>query len=604
MLVGERLVFSGFFTFVTTEVATMQTIRLSCVVGRPGSVRLALLVLLALLAAFAVLWRMSPRHTIWINAEILTMSDTQPLARAISWRRGRIERVGSNDEVLDGRHWYTTVRDMQGQTVLPGFVDAHSHFPSNGVAQITTSLAPPPLGIINSLDRLYGRLSSAVSHDPDEWLLGFNYDNASLQEGTHPTREELDRISDKQPIYAYHSSGHMGVANTRALELLGSNAAEFPDGLLQESNAPKLASLLKTQGFRNLWRMFTGARDEYISNGVTTANNGATPGNLQRFLRVMAGTPLLPLRIVVNPLEVTASGPHSSAGADRAATKPHGDKPDSGDRFYTGAAKIIVDGSPQGFTAYLSKPFYAMPETASAGKDVSYRGKPLYTKPELVEKIVTLNAAGWQLALHGNGDGAIDLILDSLQEAGLRAEDNHRSILVHAQTVREDQITRMQSLGVTPSFFVAHVFYWGEWHRAKVLGEEWAENISPAGWALQQGVKFSLHSDAPVTPMRPFELAAYAMQRATQAGRILGPEHRLGVLQALRALTLDAAWQAFLDDRMGSLESGKFADLVVVSESPLNVPAEVVAKIEVVETVVGGRSVYRKTSVTKTRNRK
>ena len=202
--------------------------------SRAGT-RLNVLLLLALLAfGLTWLWRLNNTHHIWVNAHIVTMDEAQPFAEAISWRGGIVESLGSNQTVLAEKRWYTKVRDLGGQTVLPGFVDAHSHFPANGIAQITTNLAPPPLGNVSTLDELYASLRDAVTHDSDELLLGFNYDNASLLEGTHPTREALDLISSEQPIYAYHSSGHMGVANTAALELFERKPEDFPTGLLQE----------------------------------------------------------------------------------------------------------------------------------------------------------------------------------------------------------------------------------------------------------------------------------------------------------------------------------------------------------------------------------
>ncbi len=553
--------------------------------------RLNILVLLLVLAALSAWgWRFSNSHHIWFNAHILTMEEGKPSAQAISWHNGVIQSLGSNAVVLAEKRWYSKVRDMGGQTILPGFVDAHSHFPSNGIAQITTNLAPPPLGSVSSLDELYARLREVVTHDADELLIGFNYDNASLQEGTHPTRESLDLISTHQPIYAYHSSGHMGVANTPALRLFERKPENFPQGLLQEKNAPHLGALLKSQSLARLWRVFTAARDEYLEQGVTTANNGATPANLQPVLRALAKTPLLPMRVVVTPL----------AGKQRPASRlvdgtwqqfPARTKP--GQRFYRGSAKIIVDGSPQGFTAYLTRPFHAMPPATEflVGKD--YRGRAFYSRKELAAKVSDLYSAGWQLSLHGNGDAAIDLILDAISDAGLKAEDDHRSIVIHAQTARHDQLRRMRTLGVTPSFFVAHVYYWGDWHRERVLGPSLAQHISPTGWAIEQQLRFSLHSDAPVTPMRPFELMSYAMQRTTQSGQLLGPEHRLDAMQALRALTIDAAWQLFLDDRLGSLAPGKFADLIVVSDNPLESSAESIASTRVLEAVIAGNYAYR-----------
>lgn len=559
---------------------------------RRGAVRVKMLVVLLLLAlAFLVgLWRLSNSHHIWVNAHILTMDEALPVAESISWRGGIIEMLGSNESLLSQKRWYTKVRDLRGQTVLPGFVDAHSHFPANGIAQITTNLAPPPLGNVSSLVELYAKLGDAVTHDAGELLLGFNYDNASLLEGTHPTRQALDLISTQQPIYAYHSSGHMGVANTAALKMFKRDVEDFPQGLLQEKYAPHLGSLMKSRGPAKLWRVFTSARDEYLAQGVTTANNGATPANLEPVLRALAATPLLPMRIVVTPLVTSQQPPLRLI---EGVWQQYENRVRAGRRFFRGGAKIIVDGSPQGFTAYLTKPFYALPPATELLLGEDYRGKPFFSTAALTAMVAELHTAGWQVSLHGNGDAAIDLILDAIEAVGLTAQDDHRSILIHSQTARQDQIVRMQALGVTPSFFVAHVFYWGDWHRKRVVGPVLAENISPTGWAAQQGLRFSLHSDAPVTPMRPFELASHAMQRTTQSGRLLGAEHRLPAMQALRALTLDAAWQLFLDDRMGSLTPGKFADLIVVSDNPIESTAESIASIKVLETVIGGRTAYQ-----------
>jgi len=519
------------------------------------------------------------------------MNPAEPSAKAIVWKQGKIDYVGTDDEALSRRRWYSRVRNLAGKTVMPGFVDAHSHFPASGITTITVDLSSPAGANHASLDQLYAVLSNALTGDPNRWLIGFNYDNASLVEGLHPNREALDRVSRTEPIYAYHSSGHMGVANTRALELLGLDPLNFPDGFLQESDAPALSTLVSGVGLRGFYKAFRSARQEYLAQGVTTVNNAAISPGLSRALRALSRVGLLPQRVVANP--AANSFPEGSCKRSRKLSG-------AAKRFYCGGVKLFVDGSPQGFTAYLSEPYHTAPpqtilqfnSTVKAeGAHNQYRGHAFYRREQLTAQVMHFARQGWQLTLHGNGDAAIDLILDAIDDAGIAGEEN-RPILIHAQTAREDQIARMKTLGVTPSFFVGHVFYWGEWHRERVLGERRAEHLSPTGWARHAGIRYSLHSDAPVTSMRPFEIASHSMLRTTRDGRVLGAEHRLDIEEALRALTIDAAWQHFLDDRLGSLVAGKYADLIVLSGNPLTVSPQALGDLAVLETVVGGRSVF------------
>ncbi len=205
-----------------------------------------------------------------------------------------------------------------------------------------------------------------------------------------------------------------------------------------------------------------------------------------------------------------------------------------------------------------------------------------------------LHRAGYQLAVHGNGDAAIDDILDAF-EAAQQAQpvEDPRLILIHAQMAREDQVARMAQLGVTPSFFSAHTFYWGDRHRDIFMGRERAANMSPARWAQQQGLRFSSHLDAPVVPMQPLQAVWSMVNRESSGGEVIGPDQRIGVMEALRATTIDAAWQVRLEDSVGSLEPGKYADLVVLSGSPLKDPMDM-RELQVEQTLVGGATIYRR----------
>ena len=536
------------------------------------------IVILLSAAVWAVmaLW---PAHQIWHNANIITMDDSQPSASAIAWRRGVITHVGEDADVLQEKRWYTRVKDLQGRTVVPGLIDAHSHFPASGIAGITVDISSPPLGTVDTLPDLYARLQDALASEKsdDRWIIGFNYDQASLSEGQHPTRVALDKLSPDRPIYSYHSSGHMGVANTAALQSLGLSVDDYPDGLLQEHDAPSLASLVSDVSWRRKLDSFLWSRDDYLAAGLTTVNNGATSRSLSLVLYLGSRLGVLPMRVVTNPFAGT------KALSPRLNTK----------RFRSGAIKIIVDGGPQGFTAFMAQPFYNKPGTSQAHTSAgSNRGGALLSFVQLLEKVRHYHDQGVQLALHGNGDAAIEMILDALQSAGINADTDHRTLIIHSQTARRDQIERMRLLGAVPSFFASHVYYWGDWHAKHVVGPERAQHLSPTGWAKAEGLRFSLHSDAPVTPVDPFAMLQYAAERRSYDGLVLGVEHRLTPIEALKAITIDAAWQHFIDDSVGSLEVGKFADLVVISDDLLSVDVDKLSTVQVLTTVINGKVEY------------
>ena len=253
-----------------------------------------------------------------------------------------------------------------------------------------------------------------------------------------------------------------------------------------------------------------------------------------------------------------------------------------------GAVKIVADGSIQGYTGYLSEPYY----TPYHG-DADYRGYPSLSREELFAQVEALHKAGYQLAIHGNGDAAIEDILDAF-EAAQKAHpvDDPRMILIHAQMARQDQLARMKKLGVTPSFFTAHTWYWGDRHRDIFLGPERAAQISPSRWAQEYGLHFSSHLDTPVTPMQPLQAVWSQVFRITTGGDVLGPEQRISVMDALRAVTLDAAWQVFQEDNRGSLNPGKYADLVVLSGDILDDPMAM-RELQVERTVIGGATIYQ-----------
>ena len=334
-------------------------------------------------------------------------------------------------------------------------------------------------------------------------------------------------------------------------------------------------------GFTDFYRLIKAAANEYSAIGVTTAQSGGVSKELARGLSLFSTLGVIPQRLVLFPFEKEFGESLLNGDYDAADY--------SGDKLAMGAVKIIADGSIQGFTGYLSLPYY----TPYHG-DERYGGYPAVLRDALFAQVEALHRAGYQIAIHGNGDESIEDILDAF-EAAQKAHpvDDPRMILIHAQMAREDQVARMKDLGVTPSFFTAHTWYWGDRHRDIFIGPDRAAVISPSKWAQDYGVRFSSHLDTPVTPMEPLQAVWSLVHRQTYGGDVLGPEQRIGVMDALRAVTIDAAWQVFQEDNRGSLEPGKYADLVVLSGSPLDNPMTM-RELAVERTVIGGVTIYQK----------
>ena len=562
-----------------------------------------LVVLVALVTGLGVLFQIAtrtpvpPEHQVFINGTVLTMDAQNRIVEALSARGELIEALGTTDEIMALVDDNTEVVDLKGRTLLPGFVDAHGHFPGSGMMVLNADLNSPPIGEITDMAGVLDALrAQAAATAPGEFVTGWGYDDTLLAEKRHPTRAELDGISTEHPIIAIHISGHMLVANSAALDLVGITAetpdpeggvigrrpgSREPNGLLEEN--ARLELMLRTQemGMLDAFRLFKAAATEYSAMGVTTAQSGGVEHTLAQGLSLFSKLGVVHQRLVLFPFE-SEYGESLLNGdfdpADYAAEK-----------VLVGAVKLVADGSIQGYTGYLSHPYHV-----PFHGDESYRGYPSISREDLFTKVAALHKAGYQLAIHGNGDESIEDILDAFEAA--QAENpvaDPRMILIHSQMAREDQVARMRELGVTPSFFTAHTWYWGDRHRDIFMGPERAAQISPHRWALDYGVRFSSHLDTPVVPMEPLQAVWSQVHRITHGGDVLGPEQRIDVMTALRAVTIDAAWQIFQEDNRGSLEPGKLADLVVLSGNPLDDPMNM-RDLRVDRTVVGGATIYQR----------
>lgn len=531
-------------------------------------------------------------HRALVDATVLTMDAQNSVAEALLLEGDRIAAVGTNEEILSLAPKGTPTTSLSGLTVMPGVIEAHGHFPGAGLAAIAVDLNAPPIGDITNLSALLGRIQQHMAANPeDDWVFGFGYDDTLLAEGRHPNREDLDSISSEVPIFLMHVSGHMGVGNSAALAQFDIDAdtpdptgglieretgSRRPSGVLYETAAVPLRTRSIDVSMAKKRAALRHATDLYTRAGITTVQNGLASETLIDGLTMAARLALVPQRIVILPDWETSE--QIAKGALQVTEHPF---------LKLGATKLIADGSIQGYTAFLGEPYFRPAEHGPYGAS-DWRGEPTLDRNTLGEQIRSVFERKTQLAIHGNGDAAIDMILDAVEEASQAfPQENRRTILIHAQMMRPDQIARAIELDVTPSFFAAHVWYWGDRHRTTFLGPKRSARISPLAEAKARGLRFTTHLDTPVVPIDPWRSAAAAVERRTASGQQLGPEQAVSAVTALRSMTIDAAWQIYLEEELGSLEVGKYADLIVLDRNPLTTK-DTLANVEILANVIGG----------------
>lgn len=535
--------------------------------------------------------------TIFRARRILTMHPARPEATHVAVREGRILGVGALDE-LTGWGPHTLDERFADAVLLPGFVEGHTHLMAGSLWRYVYCGffdATDPEGRtwpgLKTLDAVVGALQAAAAERPgDGPVVGWGFDPIYFG-ARRCSRHDLDRVSATLPVGVMHASGHILNANTVALEragLLRTGIAHpaiplgddgFPTGELKgpEGMGPALGHVGLDRSF--LSGDEAGARAFArlaVRAGVTTATDlAATLGDAEvdTLARVTAEADY-PVRLV-SFLRFIGMTPEAAVARAQALAER------SSDRLRLGRIKLVADGSIQGFSARLRWPGY-------------YNGAPQglwYTAPETIRAVYTQAlAAGVQVHTHTNGDQATEAALDALAAAlAERPVRDHRFTLQHCQLADDAQFRRMAALGMAVNLFANHHFYWGDQHRAVTVGPERAERMNACASALANGLVMAIHSDAPITPMAPLFTAWCAVNRLTASGRVLGERQRIGVADALRAVTLGAAATLKLDGEVGSIECGKRADFAVLRDDPTTVPPEALKDVRVWGTVQGGR---------------
>lgn len=547
-----------------------------------------------------------PADAIWLNGTIVTLNDQQPTVQAVAVRDGRIVAVGRRGEMMRLQGAQTRVQDLDGRTLVPGFIDPHGHVSGVGLQALCANLLPPPDGTNASIAELQQTLrefmrSSQITRQ-FKIVLGFGYDESQLRERRHPTRDDLDAVSRELPILIMHQSGHLGVANSKALQLVDITAAtkdpiggvyrrrlrsQEPNGVMEElALFGSMMQLFPRFDQDQSIAMLERGQDLYLRYGYTTIQDGRASFAQVETAIAAAERGRLKADLVSYPdvLDEQAlqllQPPWYHDTTQQPSYRSH---------LRIGGIKLTLDGSPQGKTAWLSKPYFKPPE----GLGADYAGYGVVGDKVVLDVFTQALRNHRQVLTHANGDRAIDQLLDNMGKAERAVPGTHtRPVLIHGQTLREDQLGRLQQLGIFPSLFPMHTFYWGDWHRDSVLGPQRAENISPTGWLVQRGMHFTTHHDAPVALPNSIRVLAATVNRTTRSGYVLGPAQRVEPLVALKAMTLWAAEQYFEEHSKGSIEVGKLADFAVLSDNPLTMDRTRLIELEVLETIKEGRSIY------------
>ncbi len=551
---------------------------------------------LALLGALLALPVAAQDNTLYRGGPIITMDgDTPQTVEAVVTRDGRIAYVGDEAGARAAAGRDPAIRDLNGATLLPGFVDAHSHFAvamqmAGGLDLWDTSL--PPVTDIAGLQRVIGDFIAQQAIPPGGWVIVWQYDNEKLAEKRHITRAELDAVAADRKIVVLHQSLHGLVANSAALAAAKlTDASEAPPGglmlrddagrlngvLLEKSTFVMLAAMPQLTAKQKLGRL-DAAQQRYFAEGYTHAQDGATqPADLAFFTSPEVREHLkidLALLPFYTGLDALLADPDIRFGVYDGHVKLAG-------------VKFLLDGSPQARTAFFTRDY----ARGSPDGTHPWHGQPIIGQDRFDTLARRVNDRGWQIFVHANGDAAIDMAIRGFDALGITAADDRRPIVIHSQFQRPDQLADYARIGVGPAYFSNHTWFWGDVHRSN-FPKAVVDFISPFRSARAAGLTPSNHSDFSVTPLDTRFMLWTSMARVSPTGVVSGASERLTAYEGLQALTTGPAWQIFEEDRKGRIKVGLLADFVILDRNPLTTPVEEIRDIKVLETVKEGQSVW------------
>jgi hypothetical protein len=539
--------------------------------------------------------------TIYTGGDIVTVNDRQPSAEALAVKGGKIVAVGTRADVeKTHKGTGTKVIDLAGKVLLPGFLDAHSHYISALTVANQVNVYAPPAGPGKDAQSIVAELvkfRDANKIPKGEVIQAYGYDENVMPKGQLLNRDHLDKALPDNPVLVGHVSMHGAVLNSAAMKKWGISAqiktppggvivrkpgTQEPWGLIMETAyLPIFASLPQPTKEQEVEWSKAGQK-LYAQHGVTTAQEGATHlADLELMKRAAAGGATL-IDVIAYPFitdleKVLAKYPKQTWGA-------------YDNRLKIGGVKITIDGSPQGKTAFFATPYL----TGGPGGEKNWRGELAAPQPVIDKAVKAVYDMGVPLNLHANGDGAIDAFLQAHEKAAGGDPGKERNVtMIHSQFVRKEQLDKFVQYKIRPSFYTLHTYYFAEAHVAN-RGKEQAMYISPMRDAIDKGLVPTNHTDFVVAPLDQMFMMWSAVNRISRAGVVIGADQRITPLEALKAQTINVAQQYGEQSSKGSLEVGKLADLVILDQNPLKVHPATIKDIQVVETLKEGRTIYKK----------
>ena len=535
--------------------------------------------------------------TVYSGGDIITMVGDEPAyAEAVVVKDGKIVFVGSSAEAMNMAGKGHQMVNLEGKTMLPGFIDAHGHAFNSGMMAIAANLLPEPDGDCTSIDKLVENMKAWKDKNQNviakyNVILGMGYDDSQLSDGRHPTADDLDKISTEIPVLAVHQSNHLASMNHKALELVGYvkgvkdpsggvirrvKGTNTPDGVLEEMAffIPLIKLMGQVDSNSNI-ALAKAGMESYMKYGFTTAQEGRATKDACEVWKTLGKSGELKMDVVAYPDLQVEMAYMLNEGTQKSYTN----------HYRTGGIKLSLDGSPQGKTAWLTKPYANDPKGS--------KGYPAIADDKEVQRLIDSAFANkWQVLAHCNGDASGDQYLRALKKAQEKyGNEGRRDVMIHAQTARLDQLDLMKNMGIIPSFFGMHTYYWGDIH-VKNLGKERAYMISPAATAKKKGMIFTQHHDSPIVYPNSIMILHAVVNRTSRSGQVIGADERISPYDALRSITSWAAYQSFEEDIKGDLTVGKLADFVVLDKNPLKVDPSSIKDIKVLKTIKEGEVIY------------
>lgn len=528
---------------------------------------------------------------IFRGGKIIPLPGAAPV-KSLAVGSGKILALGSESAIAHYKTSATKIIDLDGRIMMPGFVDPHNHTILS--ALIFELLADVGYTNFPTRGKLLAELRAmATRTPPGQWISCSNFDN--LLQGGDLSREELDVISTDHPIFVWYTNGHDACVNSAALKQaaipedigtlpggghFGRNDAGALNGLVYEESAimkflrlflPKLTPQLAAKAIADYLKSAAASGNTTVHEPGTLRSEWIAPFS-KLSSRLMCRTSASLMYEDMKGFE-----PYRALGPGARGAQI----PDTLFSLY--GVKIVGDGSNQTLTGAQTRPYL----------NASDKGKPNFDAAQMKEMVREVHAAKLPVLIHCNGDYAIDIALDAIEAAYGGSTDYGVNRIEHSTMVRLDQIRRMKQLNVQPSFLMNHVRFYGAAYRDAIFGPERAKNTDPAGWCVREGLPFTLHSDAPCSPVGALNLVSTAVTRRCETdGSVIGADQAVTLDQALRAVTIDAARQIGLGDRIGSLETGKEADFVLLEEDPHKMSPDKIGSIKISETWVAGAQKY------------